>query len=192
MLCSVRLGCRHAIVRTEVHGMCLGSENAWGWVIVELPAVSSETCGANDVAADWFRSQAAYIQEKLGGHRGEAKQVAGLHAPAPWFSRLLPPLAAAMVAEPAAEQTTGFMSISIDTVAQEAQNARGRKCVCACDIMLKKPQTLNAWSHCSYGTRRWYNESRSFCDTEGPFNHDSLESEVPHDDADIKDILSMM
>ena len=113
-------------------------------------------------------------------------------APAPWFSRLLPPLAAAMVAEPAAEQTTGFMSISIDTVAQEAQNARGRKCVCACDIMLKKPQTLNAWSHCSYGTRRWYNESRSFCDTEGPFNHDSLESEVPHDDADINDILSMM
>ena len=57
--------------------------------------------------------------------------------------------------------------------------------------MIKKPQVLNARSHYSYGTRRWYKEFRSFCDTEGPFNHDFLESEVPHEDAEIKDILNI-
>ena len=35
--------------------MGLGPENGWDWVIVQVPAVSSKACGANDAAADWHR-----------------------------------------------------------------------------------------------------------------------------------------
>ena len=35
--------------------MGLGPENGWDWVIVQVPAVSSKACGANDAAADWLR-----------------------------------------------------------------------------------------------------------------------------------------